>query len=251
MNRNLTGFLNIIGVLILLAWAPGASAASWSSTVCKVPPTYGPYCCTKYYCPAVGSFEPTTFLTGSIASDVNKCTADNTTNCIFVTDQIELATDPSDVPNQLIQCGVPGGNTCKNPECGFSSDSSGAVFLNTNFAASLTADFTSDSCTKDGRDKQIKCQKSQHFAGLEGDAAAAAKYCANPNWRIIKWLALRLIARNWLVYSSDPTTAVSRTDFSCVLLDPNGLRPGQQGYAPDLNTLSNNLYECVELPVGP
>lgn len=247
MNRSLTGFLNIIGILILLAWAPGAAAASWSSTVCNPPPTYGPYCCTKYYCPAAGSYVPTTVLTGSIASNVAQCTSEGQTNCIFVTDRIELAQDQAGVPNQLIQCGVPGGDTCKNPgKCGGSSGSSGTVFLNLNFAAELTSELDSSSCTRDGKNKQIKCQKSQRFAGLEGDAQAAAQYCANPNWEIIRWLALRLTAYNVLV-TSDGT--LSPTTFYCRLQDPNGLFPGDTGYAPDLVTLSNNHYICDEVQV--
>jgi hypothetical protein len=89
----------------------------------------------------------------------------------------------------------------------------------------------------------------QHFGGLEGDDAAAALYCVNPQWRVLKWLALRLIARNWAVYSSDPEIPQYRTDFSCVLLDENGLRSGEQGYAPNLSDLSKNSYDCEELPV--
>jgi hypothetical protein len=51
------------------------------------------------------------------------------------------------------------------------------------------------------------------------------------------------------VYSSDPEIPQYRTDFSCVLLDENGLRPGEQGYAPNLSDLSKNSYDCEELPV--
>ena len=258
MNRRLTGFLNIIGVLLFLAWAPGASAASWSSTVCNPPPTYGPYKIsggTKYYCPAAGSFIPTTVLTGGIASDIAKCDPNDPapTNCFFVHDEMEMATDPMDVPNQLVQCGVPGGRTCKNPgKCGDSSDSSGIVFLNLNNSSAANDRFTSDNCIKDKSktNPQYKCTKSHHFDGLEydPDGTYAGLYCQNPNWRILKWLGLRLIGRNWIYYSDDPSTPILRTDLSCVLLDPENRRPGDQGYAPDLNTLTNNHYDCELQP---
>ena len=250
MNRKLTGFLNIIGLLILLAWAPGASAASWSTAICNPPPTYGPYNISggkMYYCPAAGSFSGTSVLAGAIAGTISSC---STGDCVIVIDKITLA---DAFPNTALQCIVPGNDTCKNPgKCGGSSGSSGNYFFQLIQVDQKTSTADPQSCSKQGKNGPIKCQKTNLFTGLEGNAQAAALYCPNDGWTIRKQLYLRAFVENTVEQydnSTEPPVLVSSdtTTLYCELLDPKGHAPDEYpNYSPDLNTPTNNSYSCVQ-----
>jgi hypothetical protein len=240
---------------MLFAWTPTASAASWSTGICNPPPTYGPYSIsgnTKYYCPAAGSFVPTTALTGGMASDIMKCTDPLTQpGCVVVTDEIQLLADANSGPNVAIQCRVPGATTCKGNKCGGSPDSSGAVFLKQIFFGSVSSPVDSSACTREKGSGAIKCTKSNRFGGLEQDPEAAAQYCPNAGWEITKWLALKLYTSN-VIQSADGS--LLKSYHYCELKDPQNLLPGDEGYSPDLNTPSNNSYVCEDrdsLPIPP
>ena len=251
MRTKLSGFLGIISVVMLFAWTPAASAATWSSTVCNPPPTYGPYIISgskKYYCPAAGSFVPTTSLGGAWASDIMNCTADNPCPTpTVITDKIQLGGDAGAGPNVAIQCKVPGSTTCKGKQCGGSPDSSGPVFLNQVFFSEISSPVTSESCVREKGSGAIKCTKTNYFKGLEEDAAAAALYCPNAEWQITKWLALKLYTYN-AVKTADGEFG---TFHYCELVDPQGNLPGSPGYSPDLNTPSNNSYACTDINALP
>lgn len=249
MKTKLSGFLGIIGVVMLSAWIPAASAASWSTGICNPPPTYGPYSLsgsTKYYCPAAGSFVPTTSLAGAYASNIMKCTPDKPCPTpTVVTDRVQLTGDAG--VNVAIQCKVPGATTCKGNKCGGSPDSSGRVFLNQVFFSEISSPITSESCVREKGSGAIKCTKTNRFTGLEGDAAAAALYCPNASWEISKWLALKLYTYN-AITTADGTMP---TYHYCELVDPQGNLPGSPNYSPDLNTPSNNSYACTDIDPFP
>jgi hypothetical protein len=250
MKTKLSGFIGIISVLMLFAWTPAASAASWSTGICNPPPTYGPYSvsgATKYYCPAAGSLRFTTTLTGGIASEIMSCTDPETCGA-SLTDAYKLATDAEGGPNVVFQCKVPGAKKCTGKECGGSPDSGSPVFGSIVLAEQSTSPLTSASCTRNNANKQIKCSEDNSFSVLEGNAELTSQFCPAGTWVIEKSYALRFFATNFVNTSAGTTL---QTYHYCELLDPEGREPGEEGYSPDLQNPSNNSYACEDVSTIP
>jgi hypothetical protein len=259
MKRILTGLLSSIGFALLMTgstgalmtWSTSASAqtVSCTSTTC----TYGLICvdawggCYNYTWKIASAHNNWTESNGGVANVVKLCEPDGT-NCVLVDSGIELMntdTNGNDlgtgVPNVVIICQVPGAPTCTDGQCGGSPNSSGAVFLNTTYIASSTSALNQDACVR--QRGGVKCSKDNTLVGLEGDAAAAAAYCPNPNWIISHWYPLNFEGTTTVSGPTDKkldqgtTTAVTR----CWLRDPNGLYPWEPGYQLSSNLTDNKL----------
>ena len=246
MNRKVTVFLNILGLLLVSAWTPGASAASWSTRICNPPPTYGPYNISggkMYYCPAAGSYDDKSVFTGGLAGVINKCNEPDCT--VVVTKTLRLA---DAFPNTAIQCRVPGNVVCNKKGCGGSPDSSSDNFLKLIQANQETTPVGPGSCTDKETGSPIHCTVGSHFTGLEGNATAAGEICPNANWSIFKQLWLRTFVDVTVTQdNSDGSQTSDTVTLYCELVDPQNNRPDDYpNYFPDLNTPKNNTYFCFQ-----
>lgn len=254
MKRTVRKWLGAVGFAMLSAWSAAgfAQTVSCSGTICS----YGPICPDGwggcyFYTWSIGSAVNTWTEKAGIANIVRLCDANNLTNCVFVKSEVTLT--QGDGPNALIVCKVPGGNTCTDGECGGSPGSSGAVFINTTFSQSVIAPVPSTACTKDDKDKGgVKCTKTNTLQGLVGDADAAALYCPNKQWAITEWIPLNFIGTTTATgpkSRQDPSLITSFAQAQCWLLDPQGRKPNEPGYALSSN-LSENQLDCIHREEG-
>ena len=244
MKRAMSKLLIIVGLTMSAFWSSGASAS------CT--PIYGPYTLSNgykyYYHGCASSFIATADVAGGISKVIKLCDGNNPDSCTYVENTIELNLENlNGGPNALVVCKVPGAKTCTDLSCGNSPNSSGQVFVSQIFEQSQTDTLLSSDCDrKADKEGNIKCSKSAHFRGLEGDPAASALYCQNRNWVIGKWLPLNLTATaKWKGPTSpnDPTIFENTLTFKCYLQDPQGRFPWDPGYQLS-NTISENLYFC-------
>ena len=258
MKRLFRSWWRALGVAALLGLSPVASA---QSVFCDgVTCFYGPICPDAwggcyFYSWSIGSAKNEWTQTGGgVANVLGLCNPNNPGSCFSVTANVETIKDQGGT-NAVIQCQVPGSETCTDKQCGGSPGSGGkpfTVFLQTQFAQSSATTLDASSCTKDETTTggALNCSKSSTLEGLKGDANAAAQFCPNKNWKISQWWPLNFVAT---VTATGPQSRENQTPVSevsksqCWLRDPQGNFPHQQGYQLSSNLKENKLH-CQIIP---